>query len=41
MEGQQRRSNVGLYMALILLVIWGVYWMSNLTDSDSSLTHNE
>ena len=41
MEGQQRRSNVGLYMALILLVIWGVYWMSNLNGSDSSLSHNE
>ena len=28
-------------MALILLVIWGVYWMSNLNGSDSSLSHNE
>ena len=41
MEGQQRRSNVGLYMALILLVIWGVYLMSSMGGSENTLTHNE
>ena len=41
LEGQQRKSNVGLYLALIMLVIWGVYLMSSMGSRENTLTHNE
>jgi len=32
---------VGLYLALILLIIWGVYLMSSMGSGENTLTHNE
>ena len=32
---------MGLYLALILLIIWGVYLMSSMGSGENTLTHNE
>ena len=38
---KQRRTGSGLYVILILLVIWAVVWVTTLTRDDNSITHNE
>ncbi len=37
---RQRRGNGGLYFALILLVIWGVFWVTTLSGSQDVISHN-